>query len=217
MHLKTIKYPEYEEKIPQKGQHILAQCSEENIIVYQAFNPRIAAYAVANQQFGGEHYRFSRMSWIKPNFLWMMYRCGWAEKEAQKRVLAIEISKENFEKILEGAVFSSYKQHIYQTQENWKAALENSSVRLQWDPDHDPYGAKLDRRAVQLGLRGATLKTFATDWIVSIQDITNFVLEQGAKVKAKKLDDLLVMEESVYAVKSEKAAQAIALSRFEGV
>ncbi|CAA6816216.1 MAG: DUF4291 domain-containing protein [uncultured Aureispira sp.] len=215
MHLKTIKYPNYEDNLPQKGQHILAQCSEETILVYQAFNPRIASYAVANQQFGGEHYRFSRMSWIKPNFLWMMYRCGWAEKEAQKRVLAIEISKENFEKILEGAVFSSYEQAIYQTQENWKAALANSSVRLQWDPDHDPYGAKLDRRAVQLGLRGATLKKFATDWIISIQDITNFVLEQGAKVKAKQLDQVLVMDETVYAVKSEKARKAIALSRFE--
>lgn len=177
MYLKTIPYPNYEEKLPQKGQHILAQCSEENIIVYQAFNPRIATYAVANQQFGGEHYRFTRMSWIKPNFLWMMYRCGWAEKEAQKRVLAIEISKENFEKILEEAVFSSYKPPIYQTEENWKAALEKSSVRLQWDPDHNPYGDKLDRRAVQLGLRGTLLKTFATDWIISIQDITNFVLE----------------------------------------
>jgi hypothetical protein len=217
MHLKTIKYPDYEENLPQEGQHILAQCSEENIIVYQAFNPRIATYAVANQQFGGEHYRFSRMSWIKPNFLWMMYRCGWAEKEAQKRVLAIEISKANFEKILEGAVFSSYKEHIYQTQENWKAALENSSVRLQWDPDHDPYGAKLDRRAVQLGLRGAVLKTFATDWIISIQDITNFVLEQGAKVKANKLEELLVMEETVYAVKNAAAGRAVALSNLEDV
>lgn len=212
MYLKTIPYPKYEENLPQKGQHILAQCSDENIIVYQAFNPRIAKYAVANQEFGGEHYRFSRMSWIKPNFLWMMYRCGWAEKEAQKRVLAIEISKVNFEKILESAVFSAYKSHIYQTQENWKAALESSSVRLQWDPDHDPYGAKLDRRAVQLGLRGEVLRTFATDWIISIQDITSFVLEQGAKVKTQQLNNLLVMEEAVYTVKSEKARQAIALS-----
>lgn len=212
MKLQTIHYLNYEKKLPQKGQHILAQCSDENIIVYQAFNPRIATYAVENQAFGGAHYRFTRMSWIKPNFLWMMYRCGWASKEAQKRVLAIEISKANFEKILEGAVFSAYKPQIYKTQENWRAALESSSVRLQWDPDHDPYGAKLDRRAVQLGLRDDILKTFATDWIISIQDITDFVLEEGKKVKAGKLDELLVMQEAVYDVKSEKARQAIALS-----
>lgn len=69
MHLKTITYPAYEAQAPQKGKHILAQTTEDNIIVYQAFNPRIAAYAVEHQAFGGEHYRFTRMSWIKPNFL----------------------------------------------------------------------------------------------------------------------------------------------------
>ncbi len=215
MNLKTIPYREYEKDLPQKGQHILAQYSNDNIIVYQAFNPNIARYAVANQAFGGAHYRFSRMSWIKPNFLWMMYRCGWATKEAQKRVLAIEISKANFESILEEAVFSSYKPTIYQAQENWKRALETSSVRLQWDPDHDPYGAKLDRRAVQLGLRGEILRAFATDWIISIQDITPFVLEQGAKVKARELNALQVMDEAVYHVKSSKAREMIALSPLE--
>ena len=37
------------------------------------------------------------MSWIKPNFLWMMYRCGWAAKENQKSVLAISINKTDFD------------------------------------------------------------------------------------------------------------------------
>jgi len=25
----------------------------------------------------------NRMTWIKPNFLWMMYRSGWASKKNQ--------------------------------------------------------------------------------------------------------------------------------------
>lgn len=215
MNLKTIPYPQYENKLPQEGYHILAQTRDENIIVYQAFNPRIASYAVAHQQFGGEHYRFSRMSWIKPNFLWMMYRCGWATKEAQKRVLAIEISKEHFNQILSGAVHSSFKKHIYQTEENWKSAMAASSVRLQWDPDHNPYGDKLARRAIQLGLRGDILKQFGTEWIVSIQDITDFVLEQGIKVQANNLEDLMVLEESVYSVPNEKTQKHLGLHTVE--
>lgn len=212
MKLKTILYPHYENKLPQKGYHILAQTTADTIIVYQAFNPKIAAYAVEHQRFGGAHYRFTRMSWIKPNFLWMMYRCGWATKEAQKRVLAIEITKVNFEKILEAAVWSSYNAPLYQTKENWKTALATSSVRLQWDPDHNPYGDKLDRRAIQLGLRGAVLQEFATNWILSIQDITPFVLEQGKRVKAKQLDELLVLDEMVYQVESQLARKTIGLS-----
>lgn len=88
---------------PEKGKHILAQYDDKTIVVYQAFNPQIAAYAVDNQKFGGKDYKFNRMSWIKTNFLWMMYRCGWASKDGQERVLAIRIGHEAFESILSQA------------------------------------------------------------------------------------------------------------------
>ncbi|MBQ1688320.1 MAG: DUF4291 family protein [Lachnospiraceae bacterium] len=41
---------------------------------------RIANEAVAKGAFGS-HFSMNRMSWIKPSFLWMMYRCGWGTKE----------------------------------------------------------------------------------------------------------------------------------------
>ena len=46
--------------------------------------------AVANQTFlKCKDYSTTRMTWIKPNFLWMMYRSGWAEKKGQENILAI--------------------------------------------------------------------------------------------------------------------------------
>ena len=39
--------------------------------------------------FGGDHFSLNRMSWVKPNFLWMMYRSGWGQKEGQVVVLAV--------------------------------------------------------------------------------------------------------------------------------
>lgn len=201
MNLKTTFYKDYVNHLPQTGNHILAQQKSNSLIVYQAFNPRIAKYAVDHQQFGGPHYSFSRMSWIKPNFLWMMYRCGWAKKENQKRVLAIEISKDHFEEILAQAVHSSFKSELYKAREQWQFDLEHSEVRIQWDPDHNPNGEKLDRRAIQLGLKGKVLSKFGKDWVQSIQDITDFVLEQGEKVEQKKIDELEVIKEAVYEVK----------------
>jgi hypothetical protein len=197
MTLNTIPYPDYEAGLPQSGQHILGQLRGENIVVYQAFNPQISSYAVAHQQFGGSAYAFSRMSWIKPNFLWMMYRAGWAAKENQERILAIEIGLDKFRQLVAQAVYSSFQPDIYASQADWKQALEHSEVRLQWDPDHDPLGRKLQRRAIQLGLRGATLRAFATDWIVSIEDITDFVHTQGAHVAAGDLVNLMVVKEQV--------------------
>ena len=101
--------------IPGKGQHILAQQADETIIVYQAYSNAIAGYAVKNQKFGGDSFSFNRMTWIKPNFLWMMYRCGWAMKENQERVLAITISKNFFDEILSKAVYSSFKEREVNT------------------------------------------------------------------------------------------------------
>ncbi len=195
LNLPTIPYAQYEDLLPQTGKHILGCLRGENIIVYQAFNPIISAYALENQKFGGPAYSFSRMSWIKPNFLWMMYRSGWASKLGQEHILAIEIPLEKFKIIVAQAVYSSYQADIYPSEVEWQAALQTSEVRLQWDPDHDPYGTKLERKAIQLGMKGEILGQFATEWIVSITDISSFVREQGALVQEKRLNELLVIQE----------------------
>lgn len=217
MNLQTILYKDYETQLPQEGRHILGQMTNaENLVVYQAFNSSIANYAVANQQFGGSQYSFSRMSWIKPNFLWMMYRAGWASKHNQERILAIEISKTHFEAILDEAIHSSYVQEVYGSKAAWQQQLKASDVVMQWDPDHHPNGNKLQRRAVQLGLRNTMLKNFGTTWAVSIQDITDFVLEQGKRLQDRKMDELLVMQEQVIELNQLEIVKKLALASWSG-
>jgi Domain of unknown function (DUF4291) len=198
MKIKTEEYSKALLHWPKTGQHILAHQQEEMLVVYQAYNPAIAEYAVQFQQMGGPHYSYNRMSWIKPNFLWMMYRCGWAEKENQERVLALWIRKEFFDGVLEKAVYSAYQKEIYETEANWKLQLAQEEVRLQWDPDHDPYGNRQTRRALQLGLIGAVLKTFGQEALCQVEDITAFVKEQYQSVVQQKLTHLQVPEERLY-------------------
>ncbi|CAM9228855.1 unnamed protein product [Chrysoparadoxa australica] len=152
------------------------------VIVYQAFNSAIADYAVEHQRFGGPDYSFERMSWIKPNFTWMMHRCGWASKPGQERVLAITIRREHLCSILEQAVHSSYLPELYSSHTAWKSELSRSEVRLQWDPDHAPCGKKLTRRAVQIGLKGEALRLFSSEQIVSIEDVTSLCREGARKL-----------------------------------
>jgi hypothetical protein len=85
----VIKYNDYLNSLPPVGNIIFAQQTETQMLVYQAFNHHIANFVLENQSFGGSHYRFSRMSWIKTNFLWIIYRCGWAKKINQERVFWI--------------------------------------------------------------------------------------------------------------------------------
>ena len=70
-------------------------------------------------------------------------------------------------------------------------------MRRQWDPDHAPSGAKLPRRAIRLGLRGSTLRAFATTELLEVIDMSGFVAAQRAHAQ----DDnpqLLTPVEHVY-------------------
>ena len=190
---------------PTTGRHILAQFTEEYVVVYQAYRASIAAYAVAQQRFGGE-FSLSRMSWIKPNFLWMMYRSGWGLKEGQEGVLALYLSRSAFNTILMQAVHSTFQSDLYPSREAWSQALAGSDVRLQWDPDHDPNGTPLSRRAIQLGLRGPVLLSFATDWLVRIEDISGFVSEQR-QVLSTSPESLVTPCEAIFPVATDVAAR----------
>jgi hypothetical protein len=191
-------------RLPKSGQHILAHQDENLIVVYQAYKNSIADFAVKNQFLGGTDFSYSRMSWIKPNFLWMMYRCGWAEKENQERVLALWVNKSDFEIILEEAVLSSFNQKYYDNHDQWKKELNTKEVRLQWDPDHDPFGNKVERRAIQLGLKGNLLKKFGKHQIEKIEDITDFVKYQKQLVDNKQLDRLSVPVETIFKMADAK-------------
>ncbi len=192
----TARYTEQQSEWPQSGRHVLAQYDDTSLVVYQAYRPAIAEFAVKHQRFGGE-FSYTRMSWIKPNFLWMMFRAGWATKEGQERILAVRLKRDFFDELLRDAVPSSFDSERFASHEDWKAAIERSDVRLQWDPDHDPLGKPLERRAIQLGLRGRTLRRYGEEALLGIEDITPFVIAQRAHLRDG-FAELVVPRERVY-------------------
>jgi hypothetical protein len=128
----------------------------------------------------------------------MMFRNGWGTKEMQETTLAIRLKRIAFDLILSEAVPSTYSNERYPAVAAWKQALASSAVRLQWDPDHHPSGAKIERRAIQLGLRGPTLEQYAHDWIIDIEDISDFVREQREHMLARDYSQLLIPQEREY-------------------
>lgn len=210
MTLKIKPYIEQQKDWPKTGHHIMAQYDDNEIVVYQSYRPEIGSFATQNQYFGGA-FSLNRMTWIKPNFLWMMYRNGWATKEGQETVLAIHLKRDAFDRYLKQAVYSSYQSDLYETRESWQEQVQNSSIRLQWDPDHDPYGAKLERRAIQIGIRGEEAKAYAKEDILEIEDVTAFVKEQYKFVLNNQLDRLLIPEEHPYELKNESLKQQLRL------
>ncbi|MFC3960941.1 DUF4291 domain-containing protein [Nocardia jiangsuensis] len=152
---------------------IRADFDTESLIVYQAYNPEIAAAAVRAGRFGAG-FKMERMTWIKPSFLWMMYRSGWAGKPGQERVLAIRITREGFEWALRHSALSHFEPGVHASAQEWRDGLV-APVRVQWDPERDLRSAPLPYRSLQVGLAGDAVRRYLDEWIVAVTDITGTV------------------------------------------
>ena len=180
-----------------KDREIRAVYSQETIRVYQAYSHSIADEAVRLGTFG-QRFKMERMTWIKPSFLWMMYRCGWGEKENQERILAIDIKRSAFDYIVQNAVVSAYKEDMGISYAEWKEQIQASDIRCQWDPERDIFGNPLEYRSIQLGLRGKAVYSYVNDWIVGLEDITEYVKELKEK-RDKGVDIIpLLPQEKIY-------------------
>ncbi|CAI7591992.1 unnamed protein product [Penicillium glandicola] len=150
---------------------IRAKQTQTTITVYQAYSAEIAEPALQAQTFVSPFSR-ERMTWIKPSFLWMAYRSGWATKARQERVLAIEITQAGFEWALWHSCLSHYTADET-SQEEWQKKMRDSPVRVQWDPERDLLMRSLDYRSIQIGLSGEAVGRYVDEWIVSITDVTD--------------------------------------------
>ncbi|MBL7977135.1 MAG: DUF4291 domain-containing protein [Bacteroidetes Order II. Incertae sedis bacterium] len=177
---------------------VRAVYDNNTITVYQAFNKYIAQSAVEHQTFVSPPFKKERMTWIKPSFLWMMYRSGWAIKENQECILAIKIKRLGLEWALQNSCLSHFDSSVHTSYETWKKILKNSPVRIQWDPEKDIFLHPLNYRSIQIGLSDIAVERYVTDWIVQVDDITenckhiNQLINEGKINQAK---DLLPQEQ----------------------
>ena len=172
----------------QKGYRaIRAKQTPNTITVYQAYSPEIADPAIKAQTFISPFSR-QRMTWIKPSFLWMAYRSGWATKARQERVLAIEITREGFEWAIRHSCLSHHPPDDEMCREEWQKKLRSSPVRIQWDPERDLSLRSLDYRSIQIGLSGEAVDKYVDEWIVSINDVTGTMKKIDGYLKEGSFD-----------------------------
>ncbi|SDH88377.1 protein of unknown function [Sinosporangium album] len=165
------------------NRQIRAVHSDETITVYQAYDPVIADRAVEAQTFVPPFKR-ERMTWIKPSFLWMMYRSGWAAKPGQERVLAVELRREGFLWALAHAALSHYDHALHADRAAWARSVRSRPVRVQWDPERDRHLRALPYRSLQVGLSGEAVERYVGEWIVSIDDVTAMAVRLREEVRA---------------------------------
>jgi hypothetical protein len=148
--------------VPTSYLEVRADHDAETIVVYQAYRPEIAEAAVAAQKFVPP-FSLGRMTWIKPSFLWMMERCGWATKPGQEHVLAVRITRAGWEQALAAARLSHAQ------------GADKGDVVVQWDPERDVRGTKLAHRSIQVGLGRGIVRRYVDEWTKEIRDVTPLV------------------------------------------
>lgn len=169
-------------------QQIRAVYDDTTIRVYQAYSDVIADSALAHGRFVSPPFKMERMTWIKPSFLWMMYRAGWGFKEpGQSRILAIDITRDGFEWALAHSCLSHADPSM--SKEEWERLKSESPVRIQWDPERDLLLQPLPHRAIQIGLSKEAVKLYASQWIRRITDVTPLAHEIQALVQDKQFED----------------------------
>lgn len=168
---------------------IRARFDASTITVYQAYGHAIADAALAAHRFVSP-FSYGRMTWVKPSFLWMMERCGWATKPMQERVLAVRVSRRAFDEAVQRAVSTS-------------VANEHAPIRVQWDPERSLRGGKLEHRSLQLGLGREVSRAYALEWVQGIDDVTPLVKRIDALRREGRFDhaERLLPEEREYALR----------------
>lgn len=195
--IKLLDYLSQKSQWPERGKSIVAQYNQECILLYQAFCPAIANAAILHQDFVTNNPGFDpgRMTWVKPNFLWMMFRSDWAQKKNQEKILAFWVNLNWFTTCLSEAKLSGRDKNC-----------KSSPVVVQWDPDHTPGGGKNSlRRDIQIGLR----KEKALEWslgicgpaIKKILDLTPLV--HSSNNSHKQSNNFLMPEEKYFEYYSE--------------
>lgn len=155
--------------IPYK--QIRAVYNEETIRVYQAYSRPIAESALAAQRFVSPPFKMDRMTWIKPSFLWMMYRAGYGFKDdGQKHILAIDITHAGFRWALDHSCGSHSPDGL--SREDWEKMKVETPVRIQWDPERDLSHDALSHRSIQIGLTREAVPLYVNEWISRIEDVT---------------------------------------------
>jgi hypothetical protein len=170
--------------IPER--QIRAVYDEHRIRVYQAYRAEIADTALAAGRFVSPPFSLGRMTWIKPSFLWMMYRAGWGFKEpGQARILAI--TRTGFEWALAHSCSSHRDPALSDGQ--WAELKRHCPVRIQWDPERDLFLRPLPHRSLQMGLMEQAAHLYVDEWIVGIEEITPLAHQIYDLVQHGRLDE----------------------------
>ena len=189
---------------------IRAKYNQDTIVIYQAFNSTIADAALREQRFVSP-FSMHRMTWIKPSFLWLMYRSNWGQKRGQERTLAVHLTREGWDKALSLGVLTHPEPSVFPDPDQWERQFRRAHVHVQWDTERSIRGAALNHYSIQVGISRHRIKEYVHDWIVRLEDLTPTVdkLRQWIRSGKEKQAKRILPVERPYSVPTDVAKRVL--------
>ncbi|WP_284744353.1 DUF4291 family protein [Amycolatopsis sp. RTGN1] len=135
-----------EKRVPDR--QVRAAQTGTTVRVYQACSPAVADAALGKQTFG----ELDGTTWLVPSFRWAAYGSGNGSKPGQERILAVDLTREGFERAL--------------------SQVGGGRVLVQWDAERDLDHTALNFAAIRIGLTGEATDHYVDEWITAITDVT---------------------------------------------
>lgn len=85
----------------------------------------------------------------------------------------------------------------------WVKDFDETTVYCQWDPDRNTNGNAINRAAIQIGLKGSTLRDFLDTGIFRIEDLTPMVKKWNEQRKNGKLNAKNLPVEKLYPIQDK--------------
>src|SRR3989338_722749 len=184
-----------------------AQFNKEKVLIYQATSNENAESALKHQSFD-YCFNFDRSTWLKTSYFWMMHNSKWATNKNQERILGVQIKKDFFDKLLRKAIAFQPLPKIYSPLGFWDVAWNDEKLRqklareseisVQLDPERDYLGFKRGIRAIQIRIKGETLKNYSSTQILSIEDLTELSKENHRRIYSGRMSFARVPIEEIY-------------------
>jgi len=76
-----------------------------------------------------------------------------------------------WEYLLQQSIHTDPTLSAHKNGEHWFESFENAKVHIQWDPERNLKGTKLEQRSIQIGISRFLIQAFNNTAIHSIQDI----------------------------------------------